>query len=211
LSVSQNNLNYHQYPTRGESFESSLGVYSAAENYSPGTTSVDSLVRHSNHAWASAQVTYQKNVKVNRRYGYGYQVSGYYSTLPDLSNFRGTLLQSGGYNPLPDSKTLILENFRSNKYIAGGVRQMFFFSDQLHFRLEGHFFKPIQQLVEVAGQRPGKAASLSTFFFAGTAGIVYHSPVGPIALNANYYDDEEQKWGALFHVGYLLFNKKVLD
>jgi NTE family protein len=38
-----------------------------------------------------------------------------------------------------------------------------------------------------------------------------HSPIGPISLSVNYYDDRENQLGILLHVGYLLFNKHPLE
>ncbi|MCZ8217544.1 MAG: hypothetical protein O9262_14970, partial [Cyclobacteriaceae bacterium] len=51
---------------------------------------------------------------------------------------------------------------------------------------------------------------LSVSLAAGTS-FVYHSPIGPISLMVNYYDDDENEFGLLFHVGYLLFNKSSTE
>ena len=53
--------------------------------------------------------------------------------------------------------------------------------------------------------------SIEKVFLAGTAGMVYHSTVGPISLSFNYYDDPENQFGVLLHVGFLLFNKTSME
>jgi NTE family protein len=56
-----------------------------------------------------------------------------------------------------------------------------------------------------------KVNDLKMLFFTGTAGLVMHSPIGPISLSFNYYDDEENQLGVLLHVGFLMFNKHSLE
>jgi NTE family protein len=45
----------------------------------------------------------------------------------------------------------------------------------------------------------------------GASSVVYHSPVGPIALNLNYYQNQPRPFGILFHIGYLLYNKRAIE
>ncbi|MEQ9377809.1 MAG: patatin-like phospholipase family protein [Imperialibacter sp.] len=210
IKVRQSNLNFYQYPTKGEAFEGSVGGYHASEKYFPGSTS-GLAYREASHSWLTAKISYEKYNRLLSWYGIGYQVVGHFSTFPTLSSYRGTQVAGGGYYPFQDSRTLILENFRSNKFAAGGLKQMFFVRDNLHFRMEGHFFAPLQLLEKLPNEMPVYRQNTRKIFFAASAGVVFQSPIGPIAFAANYYDDEEQKWGALFHLGYLLFNERAFD
>jgi NTE family protein len=81
----------------------------------------------------------------------------------------------------------------------------------LEFRLEGYVFKPFEQIIQTAGQRAAISEDSNEVFFAGTAGLVFHSLIGPISLSVNYYDDDENEVGVLLHVGFLLFNKHSLE
>ncbi len=210
IIVSQNNLDFNQYPTKGEVFEASLGANLAAEKYRPGSTTSLSA-NEQQHAWLTSRVSYQKYSRIVKWYGLGYSAMGYFSTFPLLSTYRGTMLASGGYYPLQDSPTLILENFRSNKFVAAGLTQMFFIKDNLHFRLEGHVFAPLQLLDSTSNGSSVYKRNTSRLFYAASAGLILQSPIGPIAFTANLYDDKEQKWGAMFHIGYLLFNRRPFD
>lgn len=106
---------------------------------------------------------------------------------------------------------MLLENFRSFNYLAGGVRNVFRLKKSLDFRLEGYLFKPFETIKEGPDQSTVLEQNLSDIYFAATAGLVLHSSVGPISLNLNYYDDKENQLGVLLHVGFLLFNKTSLE
>jgi NTE family protein len=78
-------------------------------------------------------------------------------------------------------------------------------------RLEAYLFKPVVYIQQNSNQEAYTSTDLKKVFLAGTAGLVYHSPIGPVSLNVNYYDDEENQLGVLFHVGFLLFNKHSFE
>jgi NTE family protein len=117
------------------------------------------------------------------------------------------------FYPLQDSKTLFLENFRSFNYVAGGIKNIWEFYKAFDFRLEGYAFKPFEKIVpaENEPQLPRTDTELNNFSFAGAATLVYHSPVGPIALSFNYYDDNTNQFGLLLHIGYILHNRRSLE
>jgi NTE family protein len=105
----------------------------------------------------------------------------------------------------------MLENFRAFNYVAGGLRNVFSIRNRLEFRLEGYLFKPIEYLTLGNNQEAKTINDFKKVFFAGNAGLVLHSPMGPISLSVNYYDDAENQLGVLLHVGYLLFNKHSVE
>jgi NTE family protein len=47
--------------------------------------------------------------------------------------------------------------------------------------------------------------------FVGNSALVYHTPVGPVSLNFNYYDDKAKRFGVFFHIGYLIYNKRAIE
>ena len=140
----------------------------------------------------------------------GYYADAVFSNQPFFSNYFGTIANAPGFSPIQDSPTLLLENFRSFNYVAGGLRNVFAIRSRLDFRIEGYIFKPIVYLLEGSNQDALSNEDFTTAYFAGTAGLVLHSPVGPISLSVNYYDDAQNQWGALLHVGFLLFNKHTI-
>ncbi|MCA1761911.1 MAG: hypothetical protein LC664_02780 [Flavobacteriales bacterium] len=48
-------------------------------------------------------------------------------------------------------------------------------------------------------------------FYIGAAALVWHSPLGPVSLNLNYYDNREESWSFFFNFGYTIFNKGIYE
>jgi NTE family protein len=96
-------------------------------------------------------------------------------------------------------------------YLAGGLRNVYSFTDNLEFRLEGYAFKTLDGFRSETDQLPQSTQFDRGVKFAAAAGMVLHSPLGPVSFSVNYYDDEENQLGVLLHVGYLLFNRRAWD
>jgi hypothetical protein len=128
-----------------------------------------------------------------------------------MANYFGSLINASSFNPLQDSRTLLLQRYRAYNYVAGGWRNVFSIRNNLDFRLEGYLFKPFKAILEGETQDVRLNADLAKIHFTGTAGLVLHSTVGPISLSVNYYDDKESELGVLLHVGFLLFNKTSME
>ncbi|HEX6224548.1 MAG TPA: patatin, partial [Chryseolinea sp.] len=141
----------------------------------------------------------------------GYFFEAVFSDQPFFQNYYGSIINTPGFFPLQDSRTLILENFRSSNYIGGGLRNVIRLHNKVDFRLEGYLFKPFEYIRPNEDQDAYSNETINAVFFCGTAGIVYHSPIGPVSLSLNYYDDNKNQLGALLHVGFLLFNKHSLE
>lgn len=210
IQVSSSSLNRKQYPNAGSSLSLAASYFNADENYEPGNTSARQLSEKQDHQWfrlrLSAEQYFSKGF-----YRPGYLVNAVFSNQPVFQNYMGTLVNSPAFNPLQDSPTILLENFRSFNYVAGGIRNVFILRNKLDFRLEAYLFKPFDYLVKGTDQEVIVESDLSKVYFAATAGIVHHSPIGPVSLSVNYYDDEENQLGVLLHAGFLLFDKHSLD
>ncbi len=211
FELTSSNLNRKQYASSGRSLYLGLHHYQVRENYLPGNTSVHEFPFSKHHQWFRLRGTAEHYVNK------GWFRTGYYadvvlSNQPFFRNYFGTIINAPSFLPLQDSRTLILENFRSFNYAAIGSRNVLILKNRtLDFRLEGYIYKPIEYIQQGANQEAFTNTEITKVFFTGTAGLVYHSPIGPVSLSANYYDDVENKFGVLFHVGYLLFNKHSLE
>jgi NTE family protein len=210
LEYSRNTLNRKQYPSSGGKLNVGINVYQIEEKYTPGNTSAITDHITKDHVWMKAYFNMEQYIQFDRL-SLGYSVETVFSNQPFFSNFKGTLINMPAFYPLQDSKTIFLENFRAFNYVAGGLKNVFSLNRNLDFRLEGHIFKPFKQLVQENDQSPGLTEEIEQIYFAGSAAMVYHTRLGPIALNFNYYDDKQNQFGVLLHVGYLLFNRKSLD
>ena len=140
-----------------------------------------------------------------------YYIEGVLSNQPVFRNYTGTIINTPAFYPLQDSPTLILENLRAFNYLALGVKNVFTIRPKLDFRLEAYVFKPFEYLEQGSDQEVVFGSDISAFYFAGTAAIVLHSPIGPVSLSFNYYDDDQNQFGVLLHAGFLLFNKHLFE
>ncbi len=207
---SANNLNRRQYASAGRQFGLSADYFSIRERFKPGSTSVKTQPVTLNHDWVRVRAS------AEQYFGLGWFRSGYVgevviSNQPYFQNYFGTIINAPAFMPLQDSRALILQNFRAMNYGAVGLRNVFTIWNRLDFRLEGYLFKPFYRLIENSEQETMEDVDKSAIFFAGTAGFVFHSPIGPVSLSTNYYDDEENRVGVLLHVGFLLFNKHSFE
>jgi NTE family protein len=209
-SFSSNTLNRKQYASTGKAFSFSLQYFNLKERFDPGNTSLEENSVTAYHQWFRAKATAEHYFNAGW-FRPGYFAEAVISNQPFFQNYYGTLINAPAFNPLQDSRALLLENFRSFNYIAGGLRNVFTLRNKLEFRLEGYLFKPIEYLQQGIDQEPQKVSDLSALYFSGTAGFVLHSPIGPISLSVNYYDDTDNQLGVLLHVGFLLFNKHSVE
>ena len=67
-------------------------------------------------------------------------------------------------------------------------------------------FRPFQNVVQKPNGDVGFFETKRTFTL-GSAALVFHSPVGPISLSANYYEQKENPWSVLLNVGLIISNK----
>jgi NTE family protein len=210
ISFSTNTLNRKQYASSGRAYTIRGQFFNVREQFNPGNTSFDDRSYTKSHQWFRVRVSAEQYFNAGW-FRPGYFAEAVFSNQPFFQNYKGTIINAPAFYPLQDSRTLLLENFRAFNYVSAGVRNVFSIRNRLDFRLEGYFFKPIEYLQEDADQEAFSVADFKTLYFAGTAGLVMHSPIGPISLSVNYYDDKENQLGVLLHVGFLLFNKHSLE
>lgn len=207
-----NSLNYPQFASKGSRFEFALNYFMMDSKYNPGNTStITNLIEKNNQTWYTAKLSTEKYYQFGQKFSFGLNFETQYSNQPAFGTTTSTIINSTGFYPLQDSKTILLENFRARQYLAAGIKNIWSPVKNLQFRLEGYVFNPIEELTGLSGEVPGFERKWINPSFAATSGIVYHSFIGPIGLHANYYDDSQHKWGMVLHVGYLLFNDHSLE
>lgn len=210
FSLTSGALNRKQYASDGKLFSLTADWFSMTENFTPGSTSIQTQPIRELRSWIKARLTMEQYFKTGF-YSSGYYLDGVFSNQPLFTNYQGSLINAPSFNPMMDSRTLFLQNFRAFNYVAGGWRNVFTLRSKLDFRLEAYLFKPFEAIVPGQNQDATLDDEITKIFFAGTAGMVYHSTVGPVSLSVNYYDDPENQLGVLLHVGFLLFNKTSMD
>lgn len=211
IRFSSNTLNRKQYASKGTAYSFSAQYFNLKENFVPGSTSFEGQEpARIKHQWFRVKASAEQYFNAGW-FRPGYYAEAVFSNQPFFKNYSGTIINAPGFFPMQDSRALLLENFRAFNYLAGGLRNVFSIRNRLEFRLEGYFFKPVEYLREGNNQETNAVTDLKKVYFAGTAGLVLHSPMGPISLSVNYYDDRDNQLGVLLHVGYLLYNKHSVE
>lgn len=210
LHLTTSTLNRKQYASAGRAFSLSVHYFAVDENLRPGNTSVLEERSLASHQWYRVKATAEQYIGTGR-FRPGYYFEGMLSNQPSFGNYLGTIVNTPGFNPFQDSPTLILQNFRSFNYVAGGLRGVLTIIPKLDWRVEGYVFKPLDYLRETSNQETEVIQDFRKIFLTATTGLVYHTPIGPVSLSLNYYDDNETELGVLLHIGYLMFNKHSMD
>ncbi len=209
-TLSSNTLNRKQYASAGHAYAFTAQFYRVREGFYPGSTSLETTPAFADHQWFRVKASIEQYFDAGW-YRPGYLLEAVVSNQPFFQNYFGTMVNTPAFQPLQDSPTLVLRNFRAFNYLAGGIRNVFAIRNRLDFRIEAFAFKPIEHLREAPDQEAMTVSDIRSFYFTGTAGMVLHAPLGPISLSLNYYDDEQHRFGALLHVGFLLFNKHSMQ
>lgn len=218
LSLGSNRLNYKQFPYEGTQFQLELCYIQGIEFYKGGSTSISGEAKTVPHKFMQFNLNYQEYIKLSQKFRIGLHLAGAYSGMGLFNNLTSTVIQSPSYKPTPDSKTLFLESFHANKFLAGGIKLIYLPTSYFQIRAEAHLFQPYQAFnVDQLGNVGYSDPFQDRFTLVSTA-AVYHSPLGPLSVSLNYYfnnadisPEENEPYTLLFNFGYIIFNKRAYN
>jgi NTE family protein len=211
IAFERSTLNRKQYANQGTFLQLKLRYVNINETTIPGSTSIIRETTKQHRDWYQFKLVYDNYYKRRGKLKLGFYAEASTTTMPFLSNYVSTVLNSPAFEPIQESQTLFLSNFHAHSYAGLGLKNVIMIMPNLDLRVEGFVFMPYKELVQTEdfGTEYGKA--FSRRYYLGSLGAVYHSPIGPVSLFLNYYDDRENKFSVLFHVGFFIFNKSALD
>jgi NTE family protein len=215
----QNNLNDPHYPTKGKKIGLSVQYLQGNEYQEPGTTALFDNKLKEEHKWFIARFQFENYFFSKRRFRIGWMTDIAYSSQDLLQNYTATIARAPAFQPTVDSKTLFMESFRALQYGAGGLKILCKISDNWHVRAEGYLFQPYKEITKNTTTRKAELGKAwESQYTIGSVTGVYKSPIGPIGLSFNYYDnipevarEDDNPFRILFNFGYLIFNDKVTD
>jgi NTE family protein len=208
----RNSLNRKMYSTKGHRAVLGLRAVQATELYRPGSTSILLEGREEDHKWLQFSATYEGYYEAeNRKSSWGYFAEGVVSTQGRFSNFRSSLTSAPTFLPLPDSRTLFLDNYRATRYGAVGLRFSRNFLTKFEWRTEAFTHVIHQPLQEGPEQMALKKNTFSRPYLTASTGIIMQLPIGPAALHFIHYDNDAHRWSVFGHVGFLLYRARNLQ
>ena len=210
ITFKRGHLNRKQFASSGSMLTVTANYFNGRETLKPGSTSTLASRQQTDHEWYKLKANYQRYFG-EQKHRIGYLLEAVVSNQPFFQNYRSTLTSASAFTPLPDSKTLFLDNYRSHQYLAGGIRYIYLVSQRIESRLEGYGFQPYKPILQNREQQAYYGELLKGTSFIGSTSVVYHSIIGPVAVSLNYYGDTAKEWGLLFHIGYIIFQDRALE
>jgi len=154
---------------------------------------------------------YEHFFEIAKHYRIGIFSEVVFSTQDMFSNYTSSALAAPAFHPIPISKTEFSPAYRAHNYMAFGLRNIFIIRRNLDFRLEGYAFSPYRAILQDDNFLAYYGPAFSTLNLAGSAGLVFHTPVGPLSISVNYFEKNENPVSVLLNLGYIIFNSRSLD
>ena len=215
FSIIRDNLNFRQYPNKGAKNLVSVRQITGNENNNPGNTIAFTDSHNHSHGWFQIHMYSETYNRISEKLSIGLHFELLASNKTYFRNYFSSLITAPSFTPTPHSKTIYLENYRANNFLAVGIKPIFMISERLNLRLEAYVFAPYEKILKTEPySRIYTAHSSETFSYAhftGNLTLVYNTPFGPISLSANYYETDNIKMYYMFHFGYIMFNKRGID
>lgn len=212
IGIDRNTLNRKIYPNHGTRLKISARGVIGEEFTQYGTTN-DVFDFKDDHSWVEARLEYENYFAHLGPIDVGMKLDAVYSTKPFFENYTASLISAPAYTPIPESRTIFLDDFRANEYAALGLKTVLEIRKNLELRIEGYAFQPAREIVRNGSNDAEFSQSdFDRRYYIGSSALVFHSPLGPVSLNLNYYDSrEEGPWSFFFNFGYTIFNKSVYE
>lgn len=212
IGIDRNTLNRKQYATAGTRLKVSLRGVVGEELTRYGTTGNSDDEYRDPHNWLEANLMYQNYFSQLGPWSLGFNVRGVYSTKPFFANYNASLISAPAYAPIPESKTMFINYLRTTEYAALGLQSILCIRKNIDFRLEGYVFQPGRRIESDENNKAVYSSSDLDPYYIGSGSLIYHSPLGPVSLNLNYYDKrDEGPWSFSFNFGYTIFNKSIYE
>jgi NTE family protein len=210
ISYERSTLNRKQFASSGSYLQVSLKNLRGEEFTIPGSTSEVRDTTIADHSWYAAKMNYQNYFLNQKHLKSGFYLEGVWSSQDFFNNFISSSIAAPSFNPIPESRTYFLPQFRAYMYAAAGLMNVISFTKNFELRLEVYSYRPFKSIVR---DEFGKAAydSKPALQYIGSATLLIQTPLGPMSMGANYYDRKDERWSFIFNFGYILFNRSPRD
>lgn len=209
LTLDFNNLNRNYYPDRGMRFRMTARHISGEEYHKPGSTSLKTEESDYRQQWFSFKTSYESFYPLDKSWTWGIAIETSFSNQKPFNNYTASVLYAPLWAPVPEASTLFMPQIRAYSYVAIGARLIRSVTRSIDMRLEAHLFNPYKEIRRSDLQLAIIEENYNNFYGILALASVYHSPLGPLSFNVNYYHRSPAPISASINFGYILFNRKA--
>ncbi len=214
-----NSLDEKQYANSGHRIMFQAQFVDGKEDFLPGNLDMTIAPPSLNQLryWEQLKVVFDNYYLGKGWIRFGTYFEGVYSNQVAFNNYWATILTAPAFQPTPESMTLFLPNYRAFNYAAGGPKLITSFHSIFDFRLEAYIYLPYQAIEEAKNYTTTLVGPFAVKHYVAMAALVYHSPIGPMSVSLNYYDNtvpakiQVSPFSIFFHVGFVIFNEKSIN
>jgi NTE family protein len=206
----RNTLNRKQFASTGSFLKLSLKYVYGLESNIPGSTSAVRDTSNQWHQWVVGKVNYTNYFFRKSSFHLGLSAEAVASSQGFFKNYLATAIMAPAFQPFPESRTFFLPQFRAFSYGASGLMMVLTLRKNFDLRAEGYGFAALGN-IEKSDLTKAEINPVLKPLFLTSLSAIFHSPLGPISISANYYDKKEQNWSFMFNFGYVIFNRSPRD
>ena len=211
VSYEANTLNDKQFANQGSRFFGDIHYVNGTEKNVPGTTSITDSSTSVHQDWFQLRMDYDNYYKKLGKLKLGFYSELMLSNKKLYNNYTSSLLSSGVFAPFAYARIIFMPEFRANSFMAVGLKNVYMISKSFDFRLEGYAFRPFSQIIKIGNNMAAYDNKSPGIKYMATSAFVFHSPIGPASLSVNWFDRNQDRFSFGFTIGYIIFNKRVLD
>lgn len=211
ITISRFNYDYRQYASSGTNFYFNSRLVTGWENTNYTLSNNEKTSNEARRTWLAIHLEYSGYPVDTKYYSLGLHFEGFFSNMPNFSNYFGTIIEATPFQPLTESITLFQPHLRSTSWLAIGMKNVFKFTRFLQLRAEAYIYQPSWDFYAGVNGQTDRGLLFDSRYLILSAAIVYHTKLGPISLNGNYYQNNSPETSLLLNFGFTLFNKNARD
>lgn len=197
-------LNRIQYASAGSQIKVVGKGVTGTEYTIPGSTSSNRDTLSNDHSWLQMRVYYENYVINQPRFSFGIKAEVLWSGQKDFQNATATSIMSPTPSFFPEFKTFYLPVYRGTSFFTVGISPVLHLTKNVDLRADVYGYQPFQATAV-------PSSDIYRTYTLGSGTLVYHSPIGPVSLSANYYEQKEKPWSVLFNLGFIISNPSPRD
>lgn len=199
FSYVRSTLNRVQYASSGSQIRVVGKAVSGNEYTIPGSTSDNRDTLSDAHSWLQMRVYYENYIIDQPRFSFGVKSEILWSGQKDFQNETATSIMSPTPSFFPEFNTFYLPVYRGTSFFTIGISPVLHVTKNLDLRADIYGYQPFQATAV-------PSSDIYRTYTLGSGTLVYHSPIGPVSLSANYYEQKEKPWSILFNLGFIISN-----